>query len=304
MREHLIGTGGWSNFKVPHKPSLKAYSEHFNFVEVNYTFYKYPTGRMVERWRRIVPDDFTFTVRCHQDLTHRTGLKPVERAYDIFNRMRDVCRFLEAPFLHLLTPASYIMDDVRTRQAEDFFSSINLKNVRLAWEVRGPHTGKLENLMRNFEIVHSVDISKEEPNYKSDVIYTRLFGKGKHNIYQFTDDELKEIDRKIPKAEVKTAFITFHGVRMNSDALRFKTYKESRRFPTVTAFTGINSARAILQEDTKFPSTKAELVKHQGWKVIDLKTDKRVHLSQLLLKLPEKTYNNVQEVIEDLRDFT
>jgi uncharacterized protein YecE (DUF72 family) len=63
LTDYLIGTGGWAYFNVPGKPSLKAYSEVFNFVEVNYTFYEYPDTLMVEQWRRTVPDDFTFSVR-------------------------------------------------------------------------------------------------------------------------------------------------------------------------------------------------------------------------------------------------
>ncbi len=303
MTEYLIGTGGWAYFKMLNKPSLKAYSENFNYVEVNNTFYKYPSTRMVERWRRTVPDDFTFTVRCHQDLTHRIGLKPVDQAYAVFSQMISVCRILEAPFLHLLTPPAYVLDNAKVKQAKDFLSSINLKGVRLAWEVRSPLTAELVGLMRDFEIVHSVDLSREKPTYQSDVIYSRVFGKGEHNIYQFTDEELIEIDQKILKAEAKVVIITFHGIRMSSDASRFKKYKENKEFVPVTDFTGAASARAVLQEDAKFPSTKTELVKHQGWKVIDLTADERVHLSQLLHRLPEKTYSNVQEVVKELEAF-
>jgi len=300
LTAYLIGTGGWAYFKISNKSSLKAYSEIFNFVEVNYTFYEYPSTRMVERWRRTVPSDFTFTVRCNQDLTHRIGLKPIDEAYEVFSRMIFLCRILDAPLLHLLTPASYILDDVKIKQAEDFFSTANMKGVRLAWEVRSSVTKKLVSLMQNFEIVHSVDLSREEPAFKSDVIYTRLFGKGKHNIYQFTDEELIEIDQKMLKAEVKVATLSYHGVRMNTDALRFKKYKETGKFLPVTAYTGIDSAKAVLEEDAKFPSTKAELVRHQGWKAIDLTADKRVHLSELLSKLPEKTYNGVKEIVKEL----
>ena len=300
MTEYLIGTGGWAYFNVPNKPALKAYSETFRFAEVNSTFYEYPSTTMVERWRRTVPEEFTFTVRCHQDLTHRIGFKPVDQAYRVFSRMISICRILDAPFLHLLTPASYVLDAIKISQAEDFFSTINLKDTHLAWEVRSPITKKLIKLMQDFGIVHSADLSKEEPSYKSDAIYSRVFGKGKHNIYQFTDDELIEIDQKILKAEAKVAVITYHGPRMTSDALRFKRYKEAGTFMPITAYTGIESAKAVLQEDVKLPSTKAELIKHQGWKVIDLTIDKRVHLHELLAKIPEKTYNSLQEVIKEL----
>lgn len=300
MAQYNIGTGGWAYFNAQEKPSLKAYSKVFNFVEVNYTFYKYPTQRMVEHWRRVVPKDFTFTVRCHQDLTHRIGLKPVEEAYDVFNQMIHFCRVLEAPFLHLETPNSYDLGKATLEQARDFFSTIGLKGVRLAWEIRSPMTEEARNLMRDFGIVHSIDLSKEQPAYSSDTVYTRLFGKGEHNIYQFTDEELVNIDQKVAKSEARTVIASFHGIRMNTDALRFKQYKNSGIFPTVTSFVGIESARSVLQEDAAFPSSKQELIEDQGWKVIDLTTDKKVHLSELLAGIPEKIYNSLDEVVQTL----
>lgn len=300
MTQYLIGTGGWAYFNVPRKPPLKAYSEIFNFVEVNYTFYEYPETRMVERWRRIVPKEFTFTVRCHQDLTHRIGLRPVDEAYSVFSQMIGFCRILNAPFLHLETPESYILDEEKVKEAENLFSTIDLKGIRLAWEIRSPLTEKVTNLMRDFDIVHSVDLSREKAAYRSDAVYTRLFGKGEHNIYQFTDEELAEVDQRITKSNVRMAIITFHGIRMNTDAKRFKEYKRTGKFPMATGFTGIDSARAVLREDAKFPSTKAELIEHQGWKVIDLAVDKRVHLSELLLKLPERTYGSLEELVQSL----
>jgi len=300
VTQYLIGTGGWTYFNAPNKSSLEAYSKVFNFVEVNYTFYEYPEIRRVEHWRRIVSKDFTFTVRCHQDLTHRIGLRPVDEAYTVFGQMIGYCRTLNAPFLHLETPASYGLDDAKLEETKAFFSTIDSKGVRLAWEIRSPLTRKAVNLLRDFNIVHSVDLSRDEPVLRSDTIYTRLFGKGKHNIYQFTDEELEEIDRKILKAETKTAVITYHGIRMNADAIRFEQYKETGAFPQVTQFTGIDSARAVLNEDAGFPSTKAELIEHQGWKVIDLTAKKRVHLSDLLSKLPERTYVSLDAVVQEL----
>ncbi len=298
MTEYLIGTGGWAYF--PRNPTLKAYSKAFNFVEVNSTFYKIPDARTVERWRRTVPLDFTFTVRCHQTLTHRIGLIPVDEAYAVFSQMIGLCRMLNAPFLHLETPERYAFDDEEVEVVRDFFSTVDFKGIRLAWETRSSLTGKMVNLMRDFNIVHSTDLSRQQPAYPSDTIYSRLFGKGKHNIYQFTDDELVELDQRTLKADVKTVIASFHGIRMNSDALRFKMYKTNRSFPAATGFIGIESARSVLREDARFPSSKEELIEDQGWKVIDLTPDTRVHLSEWLRRIPEKTYRNLEAVIQAL----
>jgi hypothetical protein len=68
----------------------------------------------------------------------------------------------------------------------------------------------------------------------------------------------------------------------------------------ITDFTGVDSARAVLFEDTPFPISKSELIENQGWKVIDLTLDKRIHLAELLANIPDKTYNSVDEVAEAL----
>jgi uncharacterized protein YecE (DUF72 family) len=300
LTDYLVGTGGWAYFKVAGKPSLKAYSELFNFVEVNYTFYEYPDTHMVEQWRRTVPDDFTFAVRCHQDLTHRIGLKPVDEAYYVLGRMMSYCGILDAPFLVLETPARYVMIEDAVDRARDFLSSANLRGVRLVWEVRAPVTPAVVDLMRDFNAVHCVDLSRETPSVESDIVYSRLFGKGKHNIWQFTDNELLAVDQEIESINPRIAALSYHGARMNTDAARYMQYKKSGKFIPVTAFTGVDSARAVLSEDAKFPMSKSELIENQGWKVIDLSVDKRVHLSELLSKVPDKSYGSVDEVVEAL----
>jgi len=300
LTDYLVGTGGWAYFKVQKKPLLKAYSEVFNFVEVNQTFYDYPDMRTVERWRRTVPDEFTFSVRCHQDLTHRIGLKPVDEAYYVFSQMVAYCGVLDAPFLVLETPARYAMGQEEVDRARDFLSSVNLKGVRLVLEVRAPVSAAVVDLMREYNVVHCVDLSKEKPLVESDVVYSRLFGKGKHNVYQFTDKELVDIDRNAESIGHKIIAMSYHGVKMHMDAARFLQYKKTGTFMPITAFTGVDSVRAVLAEDAVFPVSKAELIKQQGWKVVDLSLEERVHLSELLVDIPEKTYNDIDEVASAL----
>ena len=304
MPEYLVGTGGWAYFNVPDRSSLRAYSEVFSFVEVNYTFYEYPDFRRVERWRRTVPDNFKFSLRCHQDLTHRIGLKPVDEAYRVFNQMEDYCRILKAPFLVLETPSSYVMNHKELGDARNFFSSAKQTIVRLVWEFRAPITQPVVSLMRDFNIVPCVDLSRQKPSFESDVVYSRLFGKGKHNIYQFTDEELVEIERKAEGSNSRVVALSYHGVRMNIDAARFMQYKKTGTFLPVTSFVGVNSARTVLAEDAQFPMSKSDLIEKQGWKVIDWTLNKRVHLSELLVEIPEKTYNDIDEVARALEWVT
>lgn len=154
--------------------------------------------------------------------------------------------------------------------------------------------------MADFNIIHCIDISTAKPKEWSDVGYTRLFGKGEHNIWQFTDEELKEIDKNASDSKAKIVALSYHGARMSTDALRFAHYKKTGEFVPITAYTGLESAKAILSEDAVFPSSKQSLISDQGWKVYDSTAEKRIHLSELLSKLPEKTYASVDEVITAL----
>jgi hypothetical protein len=138
------------------------------------------------------------------------------------------------------------------------------------------------------------------PAYESDILYTRLFGKGKHNVYQPTDNELAEIDNKASSSKSDKIVMSFHFVRMYKDAARLKSYKQTGKFPMVTKSTGITSLGEVLNEDAEFPSTKQELISHQGWKIFDMTKTEKARVYDLLQRLPEGKYNSVSEVLDKL----
>ncbi len=307
MTRYLIGAGGWAYFQVPGVHPLVAYSKAFNFVEVNSTFYEIPNLKLVESWRRLVPPDFEFAVRCNKALTYKHKFQPTPEAFEVLENMITICRTLKAEILHIQTPATFQPTKSNVELIRNFFSSADLKGIRIALETRGtkqPLDPNLVKVMQDYNMVHCVDLSKDEkPAYKSDILYSRLFGKGPHNIYQPTDEELRKIDKKASKGDHKTVAVSFHFVRMYKDAARFKIYKQTGKFPTVTKSTGLSSLTEVLREDAKFPSNKRELLRNQGWKLIDLTTDKRVHASHMLEKLPEKTYNSINEIVQTLESL-
>ncbi len=54
---------------------LTLYAGFFNSIEVNDSFYKVPQRKTIERWASAVPDNFTFTFKLHQDITHQKFLE-------------------------------------------------------------------------------------------------------------------------------------------------------------------------------------------------------------------------------------
>jgi len=307
LTEYLIGTGGWAYFNIPGISSLEAYTKIFNFVEVNSTFYLLPSLKMVESWRRRVPQDFEFSVRLNRTVTHRHKMEPSEESFRIIDYTRQICRILDSKTIVVQTPESIEYNNKKIKAMKDLVGSLSLKGLRIAWETRhreGRLPQPLLNFMHEHNIIHCVDLSREEPAYETDQLYARLFGKGEHNVYQFTDRELKEIDGKTEKKEYNKVTVSFHNVRMYKDAARYKTYKGSGKFPKVTSYIGLESLRAVLKEDSSFPTGKEALIKHQGWKIIDLMDNRRIHAKELLQKLEEKTYKDIDEVIEHLQSST
>ena len=309
MREYLIGTGGWAYFHVPRLHPLIAYSRAFNFVEVNSTFYNVPPLEQVERWRKLVPHDFQFAVRAHRELTHGRVFQRTPEAFAAFQKMKQICDALKTNILHLQTPASFELSEAIIDEFNQFVSSLDLGKLRLVLEIRGVRPSKLpiklSRIMQNYNMIHCVDVSKGEmPAYDSDMLYSRLFGKGKQNVYQPTDEELVEIDNRVSDSGVQKAVMSFHFVRMYKDAARLKIYKQTGKFPRVTGSTGLSSLEEVLSEDSSFPSTKQELMRGQGWKLFELDENKRVHAEELLQQLAKKTYTNISEVIDSLRSTT
>ena len=243
-----------------------------------------------------------FSVRCHKDLTHKYLLAPCQASFEILLQSLHICSELRAEILHIQTPPSFNPDE-RLKDIRDLFLSADFGSVRLAWEIRG-HMGQgTVGLMRDLGIIHCTDMSREMPAIDSNILYTRLFGHGEHNLYQFDDTELAEIDRRVNEKRREDTCITFHGARMYSDAARLKVYEKSGTFPKVTKATGLASLKTVLEEDAEFPATKGELIQKQGWKVFDLTKTEHIHTGVLLEKLPDRKFAGVDEVIDALGIF-
>ena len=63
--------------KMPPGKFLEFYAEHFDTVEVNATYYRIPMMKALEGMVRRTPDNFTFVIKAHQDLTHNRGVSHI-----------------------------------------------------------------------------------------------------------------------------------------------------------------------------------------------------------------------------------
>jgi len=108
-----IGTSGWnyaewkgSFYPADMKPAgmLAYYAARFSTVEVNNTFYRMPTQKVVDGWAAAVPPPFVFVLKAPQRITHFARLRDVDEPVRVFC---DVARTLGArlgPLLFQLPP--------------------------------------------------------------------------------------------------------------------------------------------------------------------------------------------------------
>jgi uncharacterized protein YecE (DUF72 family) len=286
---------------------MKRYFENYRLVELNSTFYEYPKLETVEGWREKAPGDFEFTVKAHQDISHKAKMKLDETCIKAFEKMKEICRTLNAKILLIQTPGSFRPD--KLGEAEKFFANINREDLTLVWETRGLEWEKhevverLRQVLSRLNVVHVTDPFRVLPAYTGQIAYFRLHGLGEElYYYQYTDEELRRLSEiaKNFEAEGKTVYVLFNNLSMFEDGLRFMHYLSSGKFPKVTGAVGLESVKSVIAK-TRYPTPKSMLVKKVGWRLVEIEEDKQVRLAELLAELPSKTYKNAEELLNALK---
>lgn len=69
---------------LPQKRFLEHYAGVFPSVEINATFYRMPTAKVLEQWLTEAPETFTFTLKASQRITHIKRLKDADEELTYF----------------------------------------------------------------------------------------------------------------------------------------------------------------------------------------------------------------------------
>jgi len=63
---------------LPNSGFLKYYAERLPSVEINNTFYRFPNASMIETWSAAVSDEFRFSIKASQKITHIKRLRDTQ----------------------------------------------------------------------------------------------------------------------------------------------------------------------------------------------------------------------------------
>jgi uncharacterized protein YecE (DUF72 family) len=185
--KYYIGCSGWSytSWKGPFYPSnlensdwLRFYSQVFDYVEIDSSFYRIPNQFMVKNWVKRTPDNFRFTAKFPKVITHDKLLVDVED---------DVERFLEnigplekktLALLIQLPPSLEIMPGL-----EGLRNLLPLLDDRFRYAVEVRHQSWFQDLAYNFFADNNLCLVwsqlakiRTPPIVTTDFLYVRFIG--------------------------------------------------------------------------------------------------------------------------------
>jgi uncharacterized protein YecE (DUF72 family) len=217
MENVRLGCSGWSYkewigafYREGEKSMLTAYSRVFNTVEIDSTFYRYPTKGMVYGWLRYSPQDFTFAAKLPQLVTHEKKLDPVKGVEQDLNKFLELMEPLQfngklSCLLAQLPPGLKF----NLNLLESFFALFPTQ-FRLAVEFRHPSwmNTQMLQLLEKYQVAYTaVDepLLPPDMHVTTDFAYIRWHGKGEapwYN-YQYKTGELEPWVPKVKAAAQK-----------------------------------------------------------------------------------------------------
>jgi uncharacterized protein YecE (DUF72 family) len=212
-----IGTSGWSYnewagvfYPDTNTNKLSFYSKVYRTAEVDSTFYAFPSKGLVIGWSKYTPDDFVFSVKLPQLLTHEKRLELKNGVEEDLLRFLGLMKPLMAggklgPVLVQLPPSfTYERDYDRLRG----FLGVVPRDVRFAIEFRHPSWLKegVWELLRDRNVANTI---VDEPLLPPDTVVTadfafiRWHGRGSRPWYNYRYSQ-SELAAWVPKVKEVT----------------------------------------------------------------------------------------------------
>jgi uncharacterized protein YecE (DUF72 family) len=207
----LTGTSGYSypewkgNFypeKMAAKDMLAFYAQRFPTVEINNTFYRMPTEKVLSGWAGQVPETFTFVIKASKRITHDQRLRECAENLAYLFRITATLGSRLGPLLFQLPP-NFKKDVPRLKS---FFDAMPERR-RMAMEFR--HASWFDDevfqTLRDQRVALCVADTGEEPvaplEPTADWGYLRLRRE------EFSDEELRAWAKRIREQPWTEAYV-------------------------------------------------------------------------------------------------
>jgi uncharacterized protein YecE (DUF72 family) len=225
--------------------SQKEYAKSFRVVEVQQTFYEPPQLSTAQRWRAEAPQDFEFSMKAWQLITHEStsptyrrlrtvlndgarmcvgSFKPTKDVWKAWLRTKEIAASLRARIVVFQCPASFEPSERNKANLRRFFAAAREdierlgQEIHFGWEPRGEWQKRdIGILCKDLNLLHVVDPFRHE-SVTSGEFYYRLHGTANYR-HRYTDEELMHL--KELTASRGPGYCMFNNISMKEDALRF-----------------------------------------------------------------------------------
>lgn len=191
---------------------LEYYSRHFNTVEINNTFYRFPNEKTVKGWHNRTPEDFKVTLKVNQLITHRKRFEGTQSAINRFYNLADILEDKLGCILFQFPP-DIPKNIVFLKNAIKQFDP--LKNNIVEFRHSSWFDSEVYKLLGEFEVGFCSVSSPELPEdiiTTSNTVYVRFHGIGVEKYrYLYSKEELKGWADKIRKLDVENVFCYFNN---------------------------------------------------------------------------------------------
>lgn len=269
MRCVWIGTSGWvykewaGHFYPkgwPKKDEFGYYTRHFPTVEINATFYRLPSKKMVRGWRDRSPEGFVFAVKGSRYLTHIRRLKDTGPGLQKYFRRLVPLAERTGPILWQLPP-NFQKNDENLARLQRFLGKLPT-HYRHAVEFRHPSWMDEETLalLRAHRVCNVWISSLRMPadyTITTDFVYLRFHGLKDGAYHDYTDDELAPWAEQLARAAARKipAYVYFNNDLNTRAPLNAETLMRMLGKHAVRAFSAALARQLEINPPEKKPET-------------------------------------------------
>lgn len=220
MAEYRVGCSGWIYRHweglfypegLPQREWFDFYAQVFDTVEVNATFYRFPTEKMVQAWYRKGPPGFLFTLKAFRGITHLRKFKGTAELVRRFYAMGEALGEKLGGFLFQLPPSLKYDRDFLLRildQLDPRFPN-TLEFRHESW-----FQGETEELLRERGVAMCIVSAPGLPEYVTATAshaFVRFHGKGAWYAYRYSPTELRLWAERIKALPASRVFVYFNN---------------------------------------------------------------------------------------------
>jgi uncharacterized protein YecE (DUF72 family) len=213
---------------LPARNRFDYYSSHFNTLELNVTFYRFPKLDFLQSWYSRSPENFYFTVKAPRLITHFKRLNEAQDALSKFyNNVQQGLRQKLGCVLFQF-PSSFVFEGHRLERI------INLLDHRVKNVVEFRHASWWnENVFETFSRNNIAFSGMSHPQLPNDVIkttetvYYRFHGVPHLYISKYDSHQLEEVTQRIQNFNnVSDAFIYFNNTAEGAAIANARQFQE------------------------------------------------------------------------------